>query len=308
MNRKYLLLVLFVLSSAVIAGCGEEEKESVGPFVGGANGLSISFVEGAPVTEFSQDKEVPVKLLVKNNGEYTVSGDLAEVQIYGLPLSEFGLSGEYKKVKGGLKGIKKGFLEEGGEQIVDMGVLKYSREVSGYVDKTLYGRICYPYKTKAVVTACITSRDVGLVEKNGVCEVTGDKLVSGGVSSGPVQITEFSEQLSGADSVSFRIVIENKGNGNVYDLDSVCSELNDPVVLSEKKGRVRVSVKPENVKCNFLEGESNVGYIRLGDLGSKSLVCTMKAEGSSSYEQDIEIDLDYKYIDTTSVNMRILEA
>lgn len=304
---KRACLGLLIVLSVLIAGCGEKKVENEGPFVGGANGVTISFVNGAPIAEFAQGREVPVKVLLKNNGEYDVAGNLAEVQLYGLPLEEYGLSGDYKKVSESIRGIKKGLLEEGGEQNVDMGILKYSRAVSGFTDKTLFARVCYPYQTRAIVTSCATSKDIKVVEQNPVCDIEGDKLVQGSVSSGPAQITSFSEQLVGANSVSFKIVVADSGTGDAYAYDSVCSNLGDPVVLAAKKGLVKVTVLPADIECNFLDGESNVGFLKVEDT-PRTLICTMDVEGSSSYERDVEIYLDYKYLESASVQMKILEA
>lgn len=304
MKKSLMILLLLVV---FISGCGEDEIDTVGPFVGGSDGLAISFVNGAPLTEFSQGIAVPVTILLKNNGEYDLNEGLAQVQLYGLPMDEYGLSSDYLTVNGKVRGIKKDLLEEGGEQSVGMGTLMYSRDVSGFTDKTLYSRVCYPYQTKGVITACITSKNIELAEEGSICDVVGDKLVSGSVSSGPIQLTAFEEQLTGSSSVSFRMTIENSAAGNVYAYDTVCSSLSDPVTIAAKKGRVRVTVKPEDIICNFLEGESNVGLLNVID-GSKTLVCTMEVDGSSSYERDVEVELDYKYTEDTSIGIRILEA
>lgn len=308
MVKKRYSVFAFILLALVISGCNNKDSESPGQFVGGVKGVDIYFVDGAPFNEFVQGRDVPIGILLKNVGEYDIAANMAEVQLYGLPLEdEYNLNSNYKKVEGQLRGIKKGFLEEGGEQTVNMGTLNYGRKVSGFTDKSLFARVCYPYMTKAMVTSCATSKNIQLVEEGGVCTTLGEKLVDGSVSSAPVQVTSFTEQLSGVNSVSFKIVISNLGKGNVYAFDSICSNLNDPVVLSAKKNLVKLTVLPEDIKCNFVDGESNEGFVRLGD-APKNVICTMEVSGSSSYERDIDLYLDYKYTEDTSVNMRILGA
>jgi len=305
MEKRYLLVVL-VLLVVFISGCNDDPV-SIGAFVGGSDGVDISFVEGAPLSEFTQGQEIPVSVLLKNNGEDDIAENLAEVQLYGLPFDEYGLDDNYKKVEGQLRGIKKDFLEEGGEQVISMGTLKYNREVSGFTDKQLFARVCYPYKTKAVVTSCATSKNIDIVEETSVCDVEGEKIISGGVSSGPIQVTSFTEQLSGSSSVSFKLVIANSGIGDVYAFDSVCSSLSDPVTLAAKKEMVKLTVSPSDINCNFVSGESNVGFVKVG-IEPKNVICTMNIDGSSSYERDIDIELDYKYVEDISVNIKILEA
>lgn len=306
MIKKILVMLIFL--AVFISGCGENGDVTEGPFLGGSDGVEISFISGAPLSEFSQEASVPVKLLLKNNGEFEIVAETAEVQLYGLKMDEYDLSGDYQVVTGGLRPVEKGLIEEGGEQTVEMGILTYSRSVSNFLETTLYSRICYPYRTQAEVMACAISRDIQQVEDNPVCDLASDKLISGSVSSGPVQITLFTEELHGADEVSFRIVVENSGIGDVYKYDSVCSDLSDPVVKAENENKVRLGISPVDITCSFLDGESNSGLLRLDDAGSKTVVCVMPVDGTSSYETLVAINLDYKYIESTSVDMRILEA
>jgi len=307
MIKKFLpfILVVFVL---LIAGC-EEEVIVEGPFVGGSNGLTINFGEAAPISEFSSSAQVPVKVVLKNNGEYDLAANSAEVALYGLAMQDYSLSADYKQVSNPISGIKKDFVDVGSEMLVDMGILKYQGQVSNYIEPTLLAKVCYPYRTQASVSACASSRQI--VESGGeiVCNVGEEKINTQRVSSSPIQITSFKEELEGIDKVKFKIAIENKGIGDVYSDDLVCSESDVPLIRAEKQEKVKFKVLPEDVTCVAYDGtQVNEGYAKL-DQGKKTLTCTMPVENNgASYKREITVYLDFKYTQSTSKQLRILEA
>ncbi len=305
MMKKVILVVALLI---LITGCKEEKPVVEGPFVGGSSGVDIDFVEGSPISEFSVDDTVPVKVRVMNNGEYDLASDTVMVRLYGLPMQDYSLSSDYKTVSGELRGVRKGLIEEGGEQIMEMGNLKYSRSVAGFLEAELFTKVCYPYQTEGRITACASSRSIKEADGEQICTVDGEKAQEGFVSSAPVQITSFTEDLRGTSQVMFRINIANQGVGDVYALDSNCIDLDDAVKRADKINRVKVRVLPEDVVCTFLGQDSNEGEIRL-DAGQKTLVCTMDVEDTgASYKRAIEIYLDYKYVGTNSKLLKILEA
>ena len=86
------------------------------------------------------------------------------------------------------------------------------------------------------------------------------------------------------------------------------NKIHSPSIKAENENKVKLSISPADITCSFLDGESNSGFVRLDDLGSKTVVCTMAVDGTSSYETSVEINLDYKYVESTSVDMKILEV
>ena len=298
------ILIAFVL---IISGCDEEVVDNNGPFVGGNQGLSLSFFEGAPVSEFAAEDSVPVKLKLVNNGEYDIPADSAKVAFFGFAVADYGLSSEYKTVPGSLKGVKKDYFEDGGETVVDMGTLNFKGTVSNFFEPIIRAKACYPYNTEARVTVCANSREIAESGGEIVCEVEGEKIQSNRVSSSPIQITGFTEQIRG-DEVAFRITIENQGLGDVYMDDSECSTLDDPLVKSEKKEKVHFKIMPEEIICRFYDGtEGNEGYIRL-DEEIKDVTCTMPVENTgASYTREVSLFLDFKYVQSAIKQLKILE-
>ena len=302
--KKIMFVMLFLV---FIAGCKDKEPTNVGPFAGGTDGVAISFVEGSPISEFVQGESVPVKILLNNNGEYDVKENTAQIKLYGLQMSDYGLNADYKSVTGGLRGVEKSIIE-GGEQIIEMGNLNYKRSVAGFIESQLFAKVCYPYNTEARITACASSRSIAESGRDQVCVVEGEKAEEGFVSSAPIQVSGFTEELRGTNQVLFRIVVDNKGIGDVYNIDTSCADMDDAIKRADKLNIIKVNILPEDVSCSFLGQETNSGEIRL-DQGTKTLVCTMDVEDTgASYEREIQVDLDYKYVETTSTQLKILEA
>ena len=302
--KKIIILLALAL---FIAGCDKEVAEGDGPFIGGVDGVAISFREGAPLTEFNQGEDIPVKVLLKNNGEYAISSGTSFVRLYGVKHDSFGLAPEYKAVTGDLRGAEKGFLEEGGEQEVDFGVLNYNLDVRGKVDQTLRAKVCYPYRTEARVNACISSRRISETGADEVCSVDGEKLVGGSVSKGPVQLTSFTEKIIGTDEVAFTLTFENQHTGTAYSKDGVCEDFDDPTKVITHDGVVFIDLFPEDIVCSFVGEDANSGVVNIKD-GPKNLVCRMPVDSStgSNYPQDVTVTADYKYVEGTEVPLTVL--
>ena len=220
-------------------------------------------------------------------------------------MPSFSLSSDWLIVDSSINGIRKGLTEEGVEKIIDMDELNYILAVDGFVESTLYAKACYPYQTRASIDFCVSSKEIEDSGIGSVCEITGEKVKSGSVSAGPIQLISFTETYEGRDKLIFRIKLENKGSGDVYTQESNCSELGttrDALI----KDKVYI-ILPEDITCFFLEGEeSNEGYVKLG---GTSLSCYMDVENTgSNYRRTIDIFVDYKYVESTSIDLSILEA
>lgn len=306
---KKLLFVVFVLALFVIAGCKGNNNKEQGPFIGGTNGVALSFQEGAPVSQFAVSDNVPIKVVLKNTGEDDVVGGEAEVKLYGLPMEEYNLNSDYKIVGQNVIGLQKGVVEDGGEAVIDMGVLKYDGVYTSSLEPVIKAKVCYPYTTKSTLTVCANSRAIIEAGGESTCSIDGEKISSTKVSSSPIQVTSFTEQLSAKDDLTFRIVIENKGTGEVFRDDSTCADLDSSITKIENQDRIKFTITPSDIVCTSYDGtQSNQGYVKL-EQGRKTLLCTMKVENAgSSYDRQVNINLDFKYIESVSKQLTILEA
>ncbi|MFH1209198.1 MAG: hypothetical protein V1663_00195 [archaeon] len=309
MNKKkrFNLSILFFVSVFVLLlfvnGCTKKTTTTSTTFLGGTEGVKIEFKDVAPPSEFDQGEDVPVKVILKNNGEYDIVTGNAKAKIYGINLQDFGLTGDYKSNLGLLRG-KGEFLEQGGEQEVSFGNLNYNQPVINSRDFTIRAKVCYPYQTNAEIDVCVkasTSVD------DTICSLDGEKIVTGGVSGAPIQITSLTEKSRSSDQVRFDILFENKGGGNVYTEDITCEELDDDMIAMNNKNKFTLEIiSPLDVKCSFRNGEdSNIGEVELeNNIGQIS--CWMDVE--ETYKDVLRIVLKYRYTDTTSKNIRVFEV
>jgi hypothetical protein len=309
--KKYFILIFFSLL-LMISSCTTTDTTKKGTFLGGAEGVSISFVNLAPSSQFSQNDSVKIKVLLKNKGETKVATGNTKARIFGITLENFGLVKEYKSNLGPLEAQGE-FTKEGGQQEIDLGTIKYKLPIINSEDYTLRARLCYPYQTKASVDVCIKS---SLSQESGeqICDTAGEKVTSGSVSGAPIQITSITEQTRGSDQVRFDINIENKGVGEVYPVDTKCEDIDDDfgqenqIKRVENKGKINVKINsPIGVVCSFRSGEpSSEGIITLDSAGKETLSCWKSVE--ETVVDKLSITLSYIYRDQTTKQITIYQS
>jgi len=301
--RKEFLFVVLIVGVLLIAGCNTGDDETPeGPFVGGNGGVVVDFSDGAPLTEFDQGEEIPFKVKLTNLGEFDIPAGDTKAKLFGF--TNFGdlEIDTFKGTDGILYGVSK-IREEGGEQVIDFGTGSYDKDVVGeFTELTLHSMVCYPYETNTNTRVCMSSRRISETEGEEVCSVNGEKAISGATSAAPIQITSITEEFKGSNSLLFKIIIQNEGGGEVIDKDVNCEDY-EPLT---DKDLVYVNIAPDDLVCDFLEGEQgSSGRIKLTG-GSKTLYCEKEVEDiGNSYQDDLVIDLTYKYMDTTSMGVKI---
>jgi hypothetical protein len=310
--RKIMLmfLAIFIVFIAGCQGGTPTPGGGTGPYVGGNDGLTFSFEEGMPPAEFGENDNVDVSVSVFNMGEYEIPENTIKIKLFGVAPLEFStLDFEFKSVPNSLFPIEKGIFDVGGEAMVNMGSIDYAGSVNQqYYDRTLSAKVCYPYQTKSNVEACVTSKRIEDSDSESVCNYNSVKLASGSVSSGPIQITSFNEELRGLSQISFKIGFENEGTGNMYNKDSSCEDI-DSLSAQQEKNKVYIkinNVDPESISCNFPTGGGVTGYLTLSEGQEKVLVCIMDVDQTTAYTQGLDITVDYKYTETTKREIRIL--
>ncbi|MBS3152941.1 hypothetical protein J4426_00025 [Candidatus Woesearchaeota archaeon] len=305
MKKYYTLSILMILSLLLVVGCNKDDTKKAGTFFGGIDGVSIEFEKLAPPTQFGQDDSVSIKTILKNKGEFDLQTGKAKARIFGINLNNFGLTSDYKGTEGSLR-ARGEFSEQGGEQVIDFGNARYNQIIVNSQDFTIRARVCYPYQTKALVDVCITP----LIAKEGdkgVCTIDGQKIKESDISSAPVQVTEVTEEIRGSDQVRFNIGIENKGKGNVFLPDTTCEQTEEGATRVAMVDKLEVDVlNPSEVQCDFRTSElSSRGIVELNG-GKTVLSCFTTA--TDSYEEKLNIRLNYVYLDETSVPITIFES
>lgn len=304
MKKSYIFAIL-VIPLLFLAGCTKEEKGKVGTFFGGIDGVSIEFEQLAPPSKFEQDDSVSIRTVLKNKGEFDLQSGKAKARIFGINLNTFGLTDQYKGTSGPLRGRGE-FSEQGGEQIVDFGNARYNQPVINSQDFTIRAKVCYPYQTKGLVNVCITPLIAKESDKS-VCSIEEQKIKKGDISSGPVQVTSVTEEIRGSDQVRFNIEIQNQGKGDVFMPEIECEKLEEAAARISNKDKVEVQIlNPADVQCDFRASDlSNKGVVELVN-GKQVVSCFTTAR--DSYEDKLNIRLNYVYLDETSVPVTIFES
>jgi len=94
-QKRCKLFVLISVISMFLAGCGRGDEGIGGapttPFLGGSEGLEISFLEGSPPEEVTDSGTFEFQALVKlkNNGEFDLTKDDVEVSLAGFFPEDF---------------------------------------------------------------------------------------------------------------------------------------------------------------------------------------------------------------------------
>ena len=301
--KKYFILI--VVGLFFIAGCsGDSGNEtSTGTFTGGVNGLSIGFVELSPPATFDEGNSVPVKVILKNKGEYDLAAGQAKAKVYGVNLDNFGLAKDYKSTLQALRGVGE-FNAEGGQGEIDFGNAQYVLPVINSEEFVLRARVCYPYQTRLLSEVCVAN---AASKSNDACSLDGEKVSKGDVSSAPITISSLKEQTRGGQQVRFDLVIENKGGGEVYNPSVSCEELDEEMFRLSNGNKVKLEiVNPVNVKCDFKDKEpENSGIVEL-KMGKATVSCWLDVN-DEPYADRLSLKLDYMYRDDTSTNIRIFE-
>lgn len=301
MKIKSSILILFVICSLVFisADCQNKKDPGTGTFLGGTQGVTLAFKSSSPVSNFQQKDTVPVKVDLKNVGEFDLMAGEAKVKIFGINHANFGLesAANYKGTAGILRG-KSEFFPEGGTQTIDFGSMKYKLPISGDTPYKIWAKVCYPYETKATVNVCMTSTNL---QDQTTCSIAGEKIIARDVSGAPIQITSITQELRGANQVKFNIKIENKRAGKVFLPGSDCTKLEENIENLDKKDQVIIEfTNPTDIKCG--QEDSNKATINLiGNVGT--LICYKDV--TNFYEEKLNIRLNYVYISEISKDIKI---
>ncbi len=301
---KKVLVILVILSLLFMgAKCGGKKKE-VGPkpFFGGIEGIIASFGENAPLSEFQRATDIPVRVVLKNKGEYSIPAGKIKVKLSGVNLANYNLqnAANYKASQRELKGVSQ-LNPEGDELEINFGNLNYKPQISGnFIQETLKAKICYEYQTSTEIPICIQPE----LATETVCSIAEEKVKEGTVSGSPLQVTSVTEETVGGDVVKFNIVIENKGSGTVYSPTVTCEDLENTYKETLERGKFHVDIETQGVLCT--PENTNSFDLKLGSDGKATVVCHVRSKGA--YTDFLRMKLTFKYISETSKQIKVVKG
>ncbi|MAG91548.1 hypothetical protein CMO83_02630 [Candidatus Woesearchaeota archaeon] len=336
MNKRYLILALFVCLILLISACSNRSGAAIGgapqtPFIGGTNGILIDFERDAPPPEVTDDSSFAFNAIVrlKNEGEFSVRRDDIKLNLVGFDPADFGrdfndlrdvipdddLLSKTRDAEGNIVEGTTTFAEfprQGGDFI--------PRKFPGNTPFIFRADMCYNYETIATTQLCVL-RDMINVRDDSICRptalgTTGRPIYS---SSAPVQVTNFRQSVVGRDKISFSFDIVLSGNVDIFwdrlqDIRPTTFDLGCPRearARRERESNVKVEITEipvdpifTSLKCGGLDND-HIGVVRLVN-GRRTITCTADLiQDRLDLQKVMGVLLTYNVLDTRETNVLI---
>ncbi|MBI2040720.1 MAG: hypothetical protein HYT16_01335 [DPANN group archaeon] len=237
MNKSRIFIILLLVALVAFSGCTGGKKQAVqksSPFVGGSQGLAVSFVPGAPTDTVSAGEEFGISVQLENKGEARIDGT-GKIKITGINPASFGNPTLEQGVLPELGPVQKiGNKAVPGESAtVDFTGLRYSGPVTtGQFDFNVIADVCYKYETNAFVTTCVTENLLKQTVGANACKTSGSKIIVN--SGGPIRVASAEQIPSGPNRLGFKLTIKNAGSGKTvgFSCDNPQARDTDKVMIS----------------------------------------------------------------------------
>ncbi|MBI4146483.1 hypothetical protein HY489_04050 [Candidatus Woesearchaeota archaeon] len=293
-------IIILAILTILLIGCKQEPKKQAvnleSPFVGGAQGLQLSFENLRKDVFDGGTDPFDVVVRLENKGETLVPKENVRVKLSGINPAEFSKT-EAELTRVSPDDVIEQRKTPQGQTIapppafVEFTGMNYKSKIAGATTQyTLRAEACYLYKTKAVSKICVRE-DLLNPETGGICEINQDKPVHN--SGSPVQATNFKESTRSKDRIGFTFDVRNAGTGNVFERAKNCDR-------SDRKNEDRVYVTVNTgiagLQCTALESTANgaAGWTTLYG-GIKTISCTQPITTKTDFEQLVNIELSYDY-------------
>jgi len=320
-------VVLLFLISACDGGGDVIGGTPTTPFLGGSQGLEISFLEGSPPAEVTDGNTFDFQALVKlkNNGEHEfgdASGTPAvvediKVSLIGFAPTDF-KSGDNDFTPADLinknptdkptarKRDSEGNIIEPTEIFVEFPKtnenFKFKESLVGNTIFIFRADVCYLYQTKVVSEICVLTNQIDVTD-NAICNPSGSKAVFS--SGSPIGVTGFRQSVIGTDKIQLSFDIVHQGSGDVFDPTTVADCPKDPTNRRNKVDEIRVTVKTglaaNKLKCVGLTDTATQSseVIKLVN-GKRTITCTQELDtGRNDFKKTVDITIDFNYLDST---------
>ncbi len=291
MNKGKLLIVLLVIVLFAFSGCAGGKKQTAvqksSPFVGGSQGLMVSFVPGAPTDTVAAGEDFVVSVQMENKGEARIDGT-GKIKITGINPASFGNPNLEQGTLPELGPVQKiGNKAVPGESAtVDFSGLSYTGPVqSGQFDFNIVADVCYKYETNAFITTCVTENLLKQTVGANACKTAGAKAVAN--SGGPIHVQSAEQIPSGPNRLGFKLTIKNVGGGK-----TVGNTCNSPQARDADKVTIS-SVSLGGVAFDCGTGMAMPKEVKLVN-GEATVFC--KADvAAGTFEDLTDVNLQYYY-------------
>ncbi|MBI4739324.1 hypothetical protein HY772_07305 [Candidatus Woesearchaeota archaeon] len=311
MNKKIIPIVALTVLLIVLAGCngGQKQQGVAGSqFVGGTQGLELSFVAGTPPDKvFDTGQPFGISVRLVNKGDYSIENTAdATVTISGIDPADFGVTAADLKHDSPdpLRGAQKdasGNAVSGADVTIDFpaagSTMQHQKTIAGSVSYNVRADVCYEYKSITNTKLCILEDILGTEGKtNTLCQINEVKTIDN--SGAPVQIESqsFRESVSSSNKVAFVFKVKSVGTGTVHEKLSECDG------SFQKKDKVHIKVDTglsDGLTCSGLQNGAASGTTFEGDAtllnGEREIRCTQTVNNPTDLEKLVTIELGYDY-------------
>ncbi len=326
MDKKHIFIALAVIAVILVSGCvGTQQKKaetplSAKPFVGGTNGLVVSFFPGAPTDEVIQDKDaskresVTFTTTVENKGETTVAPSKAKVRLTGINTGVQAWDiqgGNEQSITDQLDAVQKvgNSLVPGGQATVNFESQKgYRGTLEGQFQFKPVAEVCFNYESQGVATVCESENLLKAPTTAGACKPSGPKTVFN--KGAPIQISSIEQVPFGKDKIGFQIKVKNVGGGKVFaSSDISCTEKADHETADGTTTRLTVIDKVRLISVNL--GGANIALNKCSPLGTytpptgtaASTIPLINGEGTILCRTDLDANRRGTVEDLLTVNL-----
>ncbi len=306
----------------MFAGCDantDDTKQNAlvltGAYNGGDNALSLKFVDGQPPSKIRDGGLQPfnIRMLIENLGEYTIPENKTHVCLSGINHKEFGIEDSSLDIPE-LRGVKKQGTNtiNGAILPVLFSNLKYYPELPAGTNKQkILVDLSYPYKTKALISLCVSGNTLQTQDKTlKVCEIEGKRTFAN--SGSPVQINNVIQTPAGPNSLMLQFdIIKKSKSGRIYrpsTLDEECRVLGNSVASSEasmSENYVEYIVDTNGVGSISCGGSNQNSEVVLLTNSKTTVYCTIDTKGEQDYEKPISVELNYDYFERFELSVDI---
>jgi hypothetical protein len=327
---KYVYLALLAL---LLTACGPSGQQNGvdDPYIGGTEGLAVSFMQNAPPAEIYDGGQFPftVAVVLQNLGEADIGPDsvlgvtgdnsFGLVQLTGINPTQFAgqlgvplvMEKTFVDADISLTGARRtqdGSIIAGDTNIVQFDGFNYLGDNQGNTQVTLRANVCYDYRTRSNTQVCIKDNILENLQDDSICTLSGDKTAKN--SGAPVHVVGLKQSPLGRDRIQVTFTIQNVGNGQIFkrardqfNIDPYGAGPCDTSITNPNRNQVFVHVFLSDesmngfIQCPLL-GNSNQGYINLFQGNAVTMSCTLETnpQGNRIYTDTLRINLDYTYM------------
>ena len=327
-KRELKLIALSAIFLLFIAGCDGKEAPTgapTTPFLGGAQGLEINFLEGNPPAEVTDGGTFPFQAIVtlKNTGEQDVKNDKIQLSLFGFLPSQFNpaspdnfdetklkdqtlledLSGRKRDADGNIIEPVEVFFTFPDKDASSKN-FNFKDQIAGNNIFVFRADACYKYQTRVKSDICILQSQIDKGE-GAICNPSEAKAVFS--SGSPIKVTSFRQNVAGSNKLQLSFDVEHSGSGKVFDpvpaancpRDSAGRRATeDQAIVNVDTGLAIASYQLKCVGLSDVAGATTAkqsGNVKLIN-GKRTITCTLDMPTTrTDFIKPVDITVEFNY-------------